>query len=93
MSAKALVSAHKCEGMTLDRVEIDLSRAFEHGMVYVALSRIKSLEGLRLTGFDPQKIIAHPKVRIETNLNIRSADASIGIDLKSEVMFDICAYS
>ncbi|GLJ34333.1 hypothetical protein SUGI_0690370 [Cryptomeria japonica] len=56
------VSVHKCQGMTLDRVETDLSRAFEFGMVYVALSRIKSLEGLRLTGFDPQKIKAHPKV-------------------------------
>jgi len=48
--------------MTLDRVETNLSRAFGHGMVYVALSRVKSLQGLRLIGFDPSKIKALPVV-------------------------------
>lgn len=56
------LSVHKCQGMTLDRVETDLSRAFDYGMVYVALSRVKSLQGLKLTGFDPTKIRVHPKV-------------------------------
>ncbi|KAL3683052.1 hypothetical protein R1sor_001074 [Riccia sorocarpa] len=56
------LSVHKCQGMTLDRVETDLSRAFDYGMVYVALSRVKSLQGLRLIGFDPSKIRVHPKV-------------------------------
>ncbi|PQQ13738.1 ATP-dependent DNA helicase PIF1 [Prunus yedoensis var. nudiflora] len=31
-------------------------------MVYVALSRVRSLEGLYLSGFDPSKIKVHPKV-------------------------------
>lgn len=48
--------------MTLDRVEASLSRAFDHGMVYVALSRVKSLAGLKLTGFVPSKVTAHPAV-------------------------------
>ncbi|KAH7276566.1 hypothetical protein KP509_39G012100 [Ceratopteris richardii] len=56
------LSVHKCQGMTLDRVEIDLSKSFEYGMVYVALSRVKSLEGLKLTGFDPSLVKVHPKV-------------------------------
>lgn len=56
------VTVHKCQGMTLDRLETDLSRAFDYGMVYVALSRVKNLDGLRLTGFNPSKIKAHPKV-------------------------------
>lgn len=56
------LSVHKCQGMTLDRVQTDLSKAFEYGMVYVALSRVRSLEGLQLTGFNPWKIKAHPKV-------------------------------
>lgn len=56
------LSIHKCQGMTLDRLHTDLSRAFGYGMVYVALSRVRNFEGLHLSGFDPSKIKAHPKV-------------------------------
>ncbi|KAK1261490.1 hypothetical protein QJS04_geneDACA008732 [Acorus gramineus] len=56
------VSVHKCQGMTLDRMHADLSRVFGCGMVYVVLSRVRSLQGLRLSGFNPSKIKAHPKV-------------------------------
>ncbi|XP_041009315.1 ATP-dependent DNA helicase PIF1-like [Juglans microcarpa x Juglans regia] len=55
-------SIHKCQGMTLDKLHTNLSRAFGCGMVYVALSRVRSLEGLQLSGFSPSKIKAHPKV-------------------------------
>ena len=41
---------------------LDFSRAFEFGIVYVALSRVNNLDGLRLTGFKPSKIKAHPIV-------------------------------
>lgn len=56
------LSIHKCQGMTLDRLHTDLSRAFGCGMVYVALSRVRSLKGLSLSGFSPAKIRTHPKV-------------------------------
>eukprot|EP00475_Leptophrys_vorax_P004542 TRINITY_DN12725_c0_g1_i1.p1 TRINITY_DN12725_c0_g1~~TRINITY_DN12725_c0_g1_i1.p1 ORF type:complete len:213 (-),score=29.14 TRINITY_DN12725_c0_g1_i1:207-806(-) len=56
------LSVHKCQGMTLDRVETDLQRAFDYGMVYVALSRVRSLDGLCLLGFDPRKVKVHQKV-------------------------------
>ncbi|KAL3508991.1 hypothetical protein ACH5RR_028392 [Cinchona calisaya] len=56
------LSIHKCQGMTLDRLHTDLRRAFGCGMVYVALSRVKTLDGLHLSGFNPSKIRADPKV-------------------------------
>jgi ATP-dependent DNA helicase PIF1 len=67
------LSVHKCQGMTLDRVETNLSKAFGHGMVYVALSRVKSLQGLRLIGFDPSRIKILPVVaRFYENLSKKS---------------------
>ena len=56
------LTVHKSQGMTLDAAEIDLSKTFEVGQGYVALSRIRTLEGLFLIAFDSKKIKSHPKV-------------------------------
>lgn len=57
------VTIHKIQGTTLDNAVMDLGNTvFEYGQMYVALSRVKSLEGLFLEGFNPKKIKANPKV-------------------------------
>jgi ATP-dependent exoDNAse (exonuclease V) alpha subunit len=50
--------------MTLDKVEVDLSRTFEPGQAYVALSRARSLEGLKVVSFpENAQMGADPQVR------------------------------
>lgn len=56
------ITIHKSQGMTLENVVVDCNRIFEQGQTYVALSRVKKLEGLYLKGFSRDKIKVNPKV-------------------------------
>ncbi len=56
------ITVHKSQGMSLDAAHIDLSHAFEYGQGYVALSRVRSLEGLTLGGFNKRALEVHPIV-------------------------------
>lgn len=57
------ITVHKSQGMTLEAAEIDLSRTFELGQGYVALSRLKSLSGLRLLGLNDMSLQLDPLAR------------------------------
>ena len=58
------ITIHKAQGVTLEMAQIDAgSNIFECGQTYVALSRVKDLEGLYLTAFSPQKIKVSRKVQ------------------------------
>ena len=52
---------HNSQGQSLDLAEIDLSNIFEYGQSYVALSRVKSLNGLSIININYDKICANPK--------------------------------
>lgn len=57
------ITIHKAQGATLDLVELDIGNSiFSEGQTYVALSRVKSLDGLYIKSFNPKKITANKKV-------------------------------
>lgn len=56
------ITVHKSQGMSLDSATMDLSKSFEYGQGYVALSRVRSLEGLYLEGINSQAVRMHPTV-------------------------------
>jgi ATP-dependent DNA helicase PIF1 len=63
-------SVYFLQGLTLDCVEMCLAKTFEAGQAYVALSRAKSLESLRVVGFNPKQVWANPEVlKFYRNLN------------------------
>lgn len=55
------ISIHKSQGLTITHANVDVGKSiFECGQTYVALSRLKSLDGLYLSSFD------HTKIKINT---------------------------
>ncbi len=56
------ITVHKSQGMSLDAAEIDLSKSFVPGQGYVALSRLRSLDGLTLLGLNNTALSVDPYV-------------------------------
>jgi len=74
------LTIHKIQGATLESAEMDLGNSvFEFGQTYVALSRIKTLQGLHLSAFEPAKIRANPDVK---EFYDKISEYSVGISLE-----------
>lgn len=56
------ITVHKSQGMNMDAAEIDLTRAFTPGMGYVALSRLRRLDGLFLHGLNSTALEVSPEI-------------------------------
>lgn len=70
------ITVHKSQGMTLDAAEIDLSKSFVEGMGYVALSRVRSLDGLKLVGLNDMALRVNEAVlELDKELVKMSEDA------------------
>lgn len=69
------ITIHKSQGMSLDSAEIDLSKTFTYGMGYVALSRVRTLDGIRLVGFAENALDVDPlALQIDTELRTESEE-------------------
>ena len=58
------ITVHKSQGMTLDSARMNLSRAFVEGMGYVALSRVKNVNSLYLTGLNDMALRVSEEARL-----------------------------
>ncbi|KAK7497420.1 hypothetical protein BaRGS_00011262 [Batillaria attramentaria] len=65
LTACFAITIHKSQGSTLEKVAVSFQGMAQHHLVYVALSRAKTLDGLHLLDFDPNKIRVSPDVQIE----------------------------
>ena len=56
------MTVHKSQGLSLETAHLDLSRTFEYGQGYVALSRLRTLAGLSLAGLNQRALEVHPEI-------------------------------
>lgn len=70
------ITVHKSQGISLDEAIIDLSRVFEFGQGYVALSRVRRLSGICILGWNEIAFQVDPAVLIKDGqFYIQSSDA------------------
>lgn len=68
------MTVHKCQGLTLDCVDLNLDRSFAFGQAYVALSRVRDLESLSLSSFRKTMIKVSPEVTAFLELRTLTLD-------------------
>jgi len=62
------ITVHKNQGISLETVVVDAGLYnFAHGQIYVALSRVTTLEGLHLINYDPLSVTADKRAIVQYN--------------------------
>ncbi len=56
------LTVHKSQGISLDAAHMDLANTFEYGQGYVALSRVRTIKGLTLSGVNQRALEVHPNI-------------------------------
>lgn len=75
LSLAYAITIHKSQGMGFDYMNLDATRYFSHGQLYTALSRAKTLEGLRLIQpLDPKMVIRDSTVDIIKRYSIKQEE-------------------
>lgn len=70
------ITIHKSQGMTLDAAEIDLGKSFVEGLGYVALSRVRSLNGIKLRSINRTALSVNDEViKLDKKLRQKSDEA------------------
>ncbi len=78
------ITVHKSQGMSLDAAAVDLSHAFDYGQGYVALSRVRSLEGLHLAGWNERALRVHPEALAKDEEFRGASEAALATHRKLE---------
>lgn len=89
------MTVHKSQGVSLDAAVMDLSRVFEYGQGYVALSRVRRLSGLTLLGLSERAFQIHPDVLARDEVfrhESESAERAYGARSEEEVEKDEQAF-
>lgn len=58
------VTVHRCQGLSMDAAVLDLASCFVDGMVYVALSRVRFMNGVHILSFSPSRVRADRRVAL-----------------------------
>lgn len=79
------ITIHKSQGMSLDSALIDLSQTFTYGMGYVALSRVRTLDGLYLSGLNAMALKLHPDI-YALDMSLRAASEALAEEIGDAVI-------
>ena len=79
------ITVHKSQGMSLDAAEIDLRNAFTYGQGYVALSRVRTLDGMKVLGLNANSLLVDPKIiQMDARFRQESTDTETAFNQMDE---------